>query len=484
VQEAFVDGYVDADGNSRMFKGGITEAHTLESCNHELIEDFKELIDRMGWSAGLVNHRNKPGGHIINKRTGRIMPATESWSLYFTKNELSDNERIFEVKEAGEDLVYDVTVENDVHNITYNGVQTHQTRAPEKRIFSIPIGNIPSNQIHMYITEIARQFKKHKFVDPATGQVNERYSPLIQEDDFFLPKRPDGSGPEITTLPGAQNLDQIEDILYFKKKMIAGTKIPFSRVGIGEQSDSDSKSLSSVSPEFAKAVQWIQRECTTGLKKVVIVHLALQGYSIEEIKDFDLSMTASSAIDELYRIETWNTRADIIRSLKESGLFPPDWILRRFTDMTDDEIYQLEKDQEAAAEKAAESGQPKGPDELGMGGGGGGLGDLGLGLESTKEDDEKLLQEYAAFEKRLNVHRQIVLEDSPTTPVEWFVNANEMDNFPKTDEDNDATPVLVKSIIEDADVVKKEFRDILTESENNNGDDGENSDVKESDLPK
>ena len=108
------------------------------------------------------------------------------------------------------------------------------TRAPEKRIFSIPVGNIPPREVPQYIELIARQFKNKKFVDPATGNVNERFSPLIQEDDFFLPKRPDGSGPTIDTLPGAENLDAIADIEYFKKKMISALKIPFSRVGLGE----------------------------------------------------------------------------------------------------------------------------------------------------------------------------------------------------------------------------------------------------------
>jgi hypothetical protein len=57
---------------------------------------------------------------------------------------------------------------------------------------------------------------------------------LIQEDDFFLPRRPDGTGPDVDVLPGGENVDKIADIEYFKKKMIAPTKIPFARVGIGE----------------------------------------------------------------------------------------------------------------------------------------------------------------------------------------------------------------------------------------------------------
>ncbi|MEM3000603.1 MAG: portal protein [Nitrososphaerales archaeon] len=220
------------------------------------------------------------------------------------------------------------------------------TRAPEKRVFKVPVGNIPVKEVPQYIQLIAREFKKHRIFDPASGDVSERWSPLIQEDDIWLPKRADGTGPEVETLPGAENLDQIADIEYFKKKMISALKIPFSRVGIGEASDGDSEPLSKIAPEFAKAVQWIQREVVTGLKKVAIIHLALRGFSADDIRAFDLHMTASSAIDELYRIETWAARADVIDALKSTELFPDKWILQRFSNLTDDEIEQMRENKD------------------------------------------------------------------------------------------------------------------------------------------
>ena len=226
------------------------------------------------------------------------------------------------------------------------------TRAPEKRVFTIPVGNIPAKDVPQFIQLIARDFKKKKFFDPASGDVNERWNPLIQEDDYWLPQRADGTGPTVDTLPGAENLDQIADIEYFKKKMVSALKIPFSRVGIGEPSEGDQQPLSKVAPEFAKAMQFIQREVCTGLKKVVICHLAMKGFSADDIKGFDLYMTASSAIDELYRIETWASRAEVIAALKDTGLFPDEWILQRFTPMTLDEIDQMK---ELAEERKAQA---------------------------------------------------------------------------------------------------------------------------------
>lgn len=273
------------------------------------------------------------------------------------------------------------------------------TRAPVKRIFSIPVGNIPPREVPQYIEMIARNFKKRRFVDPATGNINERYSPLIQEDDFFLPKRSDGTGPAIDTLPGAENLDQIADIEYFKKKMVAALKIPFSKVGISDQSEDDGRSLASSSPDFAKAIQWIQNEVVIGLKKVAIAHLALKGYSISDIKSFDIRMTAASAIDELYRIETWNSRADVIQRLQATNLFPSEWILSKFTTLTQDEIDEMEDKKQADAEKMAALGAVAGGEPGGVPGELPGLPVPSPGMEGLDEDD-KLIVEYNEFIER------------------------------------------------------------------------------------
>lgn len=258
------------------------------------------------------------------------------------------------------------------------------TRAPEKRKFIIPVGIIPPKEVPEYMQMVARNFKRQRFYNPTTGTFDERYSPLIQEDDFLLPRRPDGSGPDIETLPGAENLDQIADIEYFKKKMIAPTKIPFARVGIGEGAGEPSeKSLSQSHSEFAKAVQWVQREVSTGLTKVAIIHLALRGYSIDDIKGFDIALTATSAMEELYRIETWQTRVGVMADLKDLGWFPREWIVTHFTDLSPDEIQELKEMEDTETTPAEGAGGPGG-------GGGGGPGPLGGGgpLDMGAEEEE------------------------------------------------------------------------------------------------
>jgi len=383
------------------------------------------------------------------------------------------------------------------------------TRAPEKRVFTIPVGNIPTPEIESYIESIARQFKKKQFFDPSTGDVNERWHPLIQEDDFWLPQRADGTGPTITTLPGAENLDDIKDIEYFKKNMVSALKIPFDRVGLGESPSTEERSLAAVDPTFAKEVQWIQREVAVGLKKIAMVHLALAGFKEQDLRGFDIHMTASSAIDELYRIETWQSRANVIDALRATEMFPKKWILKRFTNMTDDEIEEMEEEQKEAQAQmpqmgmegmgggmpGMEGGAPMGeglppgepvPLDMGMPGemppppGGAPLPeDYNADLEQELLMEQKRYEEFA--QKPIKEEKIFIsngLYDNFTTSKEMLENTKlnngfskllnncELDGLAKFDED-EKEQVIIESFLpeEDVEEAKKVARTLLTEGE-------------------
>jgi hypothetical protein len=180
------------------------------------------------------------------------------------------------------------------------------------------------------------------------------------------------------------------------------------------------KRASHISPEFATAVQWVQREYLAGLKKAVIVHLALKGFRVQDLKDFDLFMTASSAIDELYRIETWKSRSQVIGELKDTGLFPDKWIIRNFTDLTDEEIDELDEEKKAAGpspEEAAAAGGEAGP-ELPV--------PEGFDVNAEKQ----VLMEQEGFIKRPATGLGTRYKNNPGVPqFEKLLNSNEFDGL-------------------------------------------------------
>lgn len=260
------------------------------------------------------------------------------------------------------------------------------TRATERKMFKIPIGNIPAKEIPEYLNVIARAYKRRRIFDPRTGTFDEKYSPLIQEDDFFLPQRPDGQGISIENLPGGANLDKIDDLEYFKKQMIAPTNIPPAMLGVGEGAGQPTKEpLYSISYHFARSIERIQRAIVLGLKKIAIVHLLLRGYSINDVKSVEIHLPIGSAIEELYRMETWQTRVSVMADLKDLEWFPKEWIVTHFTDLTPDEIIELN---EMIKMMGADPSEVEGGG--GGGGGGGGFPDLGDPAEDALADVENL----------------------------------------------------------------------------------------------
>ncbi len=371
------------------------------------------------------------------------------------------------------------------------------TRAPEKRIFTIPIGNIPAKEVPEFMQSVARIFKNQRFYDPTTGKFNERFSPLIQEDDYFLPSRPDGQGPKIDTLKGAENLDQIADIEYFKKKMVAPTKIPFKRAGIGEGAgEENEKSLASSDAQFAKAVQWVQREVSMGLTKVAICHLAMAGFSIDDIKNFEISMSATNAIDELYRMETWQGRVSVMSDLKELGWFPREWIVTRFTDLSPDEIMELEEmvqDERGTIEGDAEGGlgglgggpmggglpdmgmdmggeegepggEPGGMDLPEIEGEGGGLGGLDEpGMPELNAKSKKLISEMKRVELKEKVLKKLDdMDRMPSSAFDHFATNNEFDGLEM--HNGEDKKVLCEAVLDNKliEETKEEYRKALT----------------------
>ena len=94
-------------------------------------------------------------------------------------------------------------------------------RAPEKRIFKIDVGNIPPREVEQFMQKIINKMKKIPVIDQSTGEYNLKYNVESVTEDYFLPVRGGDSGTEIETLPGLSNNDQIEDIEYLRKKLMA-----------------------------------------------------------------------------------------------------------------------------------------------------------------------------------------------------------------------------------------------------------------------
>jgi hypothetical protein len=175
------------------------------------------------------------------------------------------------------------------------------TRAPERRVYKIYVGNIDDDDVPAYVDEIANRFKRTPVIDPQTGQIDLKYNQMANDQDFFIPVRTEDAPNPIDTLAGASNLDQIADIEYLQKKLFTALRVPKSFLGF-EDAVGEGKNLALQDIRFSRTINRIQQAMLMELNKIAIVHLYILGFE-EELDNFTLSLNNPSVQAEMLKIE-------------------------------------------------------------------------------------------------------------------------------------------------------------------------------------
>ena len=135
------------------------------------------------------------------------------------------------------------------------------SRAPERRIFYIDVGNLPKIKAEQYLKDVMSRYRNKLVYDASTGEIRDDRNHMSMLEDFWLPRREGGRGTEITTLPGGSNLGEIDDIIYFQRKLYRSLNVPMSRME-AEQSFSLGRSTEITRDElkFSKFVQRLRKK--------------------------------------------------------------------------------------------------------------------------------------------------------------------------------------------------------------------------------
>jgi hypothetical protein len=175
------------------------------------------------------------------------------------------------------------------------------TRAPERRVYKIFVGNIDNEDVEQYVNDIANRFKRAPLVDPQTGQMDLRYNQLGMDQDIFVPVRTEDAPTPIDTLPGAQNLDQIADIEYLQRKLFTALRVPKPFLGF-EEPTGEGKNLALQDIRFSRTINRIQQAMLHELNKIAIIHLYLLGFT-DDLDNFKLTLNNPSTQAEMLKIE-------------------------------------------------------------------------------------------------------------------------------------------------------------------------------------
>ena len=214
-------------------------------------------------------------------------------------------------------------------------------RAPSKRVFKIDIGNIPPNEVDNYMQRIINKMKKTPIIDEATGEYNLKYNMQNLTEDFFMPVRGGDSGTEINELSGI-DYDSTEDIEYLKNKLLASLRVPKAFLGFDENVGGKA-TLAAEDVRFARTIERIQRIIVSELTKIAVVHLYSQGYTDEDLVNFELELASPSTMYEQEKIELFGQKVGLARDMIQDKILPTSWVYDNIFNFSDDEKVNIEK---------------------------------------------------------------------------------------------------------------------------------------------
>jgi hypothetical protein len=226
------------------------------------------------------------------------------------------------------------------------------SRAPERRIFYIDVGNLPKARAEQYLKEVQTSYRNKLVYNADTGEIKDDRKHMNMLEDFWLPRREGGRGTEISTLPGGQNLGEIEDILYFQKKLYKSLNVPISRMetetafAIGRATE-----ISRDEVKFSRFVDRLRTKFSRIFDDVLRTQLLLKNIitdddwnSYKEYISYDFQKDGHFV--ELKDAEILRERVSTLEQLDQfvGKYYSEDWIRKNVLRQSEAEIQQIDKE--------------------------------------------------------------------------------------------------------------------------------------------
>ena len=225
------------------------------------------------------------------------------------------------------------------------------SRAPERRIFYIDVGNLPKQKAEQYLREVMSRYRNKLVYNADTGEIRDDKKFMSMLEDFWLPRREGGRGTEITTLPGGQNLGELEDVKYFQKKLYRSLNVPESRLE-SESSFNIGRSAEITRDEvkFQKFIVRLRKKFTDLFNDLLKTQLILKGViSIDEWDEFkehiQYSFIADNYFSEMKEKEVMNERMGLMQQMDPfvGKYFSLEYMRRYILKQTDTEFGEIDE---------------------------------------------------------------------------------------------------------------------------------------------
>ena len=273
-----------------------------------------------------MDPKDQPGIYFDNYEVAHFRLLTDNNYLPYGRAYIEPARRLFKQYTLMEDAML-------IHRIV---------RSPDKRVFYLNVGSIPPNEVENFMQKTISTMKRTPFIDQQTGQYNLKYNQQNLLEDYFIPVRGNDQVTKIDTLPGLQYAG-IEDVTYLRDKLFAALRVPKAFMGY-EKDLTGKATLAAEDIRFARTIDRIQRITLSELYKIALVHLYTQGYTAEQLTNFELSLTTPSIIYDQEKIALLTQKVELAQKIMESKLLPTDWIYHNIFHLSQDQ-YDEYRDQ-------------------------------------------------------------------------------------------------------------------------------------------
>ena len=238
------------------------------------------------------------------------------------------------------------------------------SRAPERRIFYIDVGNLPKIKAEQYLKDVMNRYRNKLVYDASTGEIRDDRNHMSMLEDFWLPRREGGRGTEITTLPGGANLGEIDDITYFQRKLYRSLNVPISRLE-AEQNFSLGRSTEITRDElkFTKFVGKLRKKFSVIFNDLLKTQLILTGVIAEEewksmSEHIQFDFLQDNNFTELKNAELLKERLEMLSQVENyvGTYFSKEWVKKNVLHLTDDEIGEMQKQMDSEGDDNGEDG--------------------------------------------------------------------------------------------------------------------------------
>jgi len=353
-------------------KQGIQEARPIDAAKTRKVKQIKRKKDP-ATGANIIEkvdefyiYQDKPG--TVSNQGVKLSPD----SVTYCTSGLLDEQR----KRVVSHLHKALKPINQLRMMEDSLVIYRLARAPERRVFYIDVGNLPKAKAEEYMKKIMAQYRNKLVYDASTGQIRDDRKHMSMLEDLWLPRREGGRGTEISTLPGGENLGQIDDIIYFQKRLYRSLNVPINRLEQEAQfSLGRSTEITRDELKFQKFIDRLRSRFNMLFYDILKKQLLLKGIITEEDwqeiqEQVIVDYARDSHFTELKEAELFRERVqtlDMVQAYINNednaalGFFSKEWVYKNILHFTDDQITEIKKQMKDES-AAGEANTPEMPD--------------------------------------------------------------------------------------------------------------------------